>query len=122
MDRLPYRHVDVFAPDPLSGNGLVVFPDAVALGAGLMLRLTQGMRQFESIFLVLASDLAMLALTHGQVGGGDVGQRRGRRDRHCGWPRRSAPRPPGRGAGRDASVPPAGSVRRSGERGSDLFG
>jgi trans-2,3-dihydro-3-hydroxyanthranilate isomerase len=48
---LTYRHVDVFAREPLSGNGLTVFPDGGALSADLMQRLTQEMRQFESIFL-----------------------------------------------------------------------
>src|SRR5690348_5917946 len=51
MNGLPYRHVDVFAREPFSGNGLAVFPDAGKLGARFMLRLTQELRQFESIFL-----------------------------------------------------------------------
>ncbi|AWN16841.1 PhzF family phenazine biosynthesis protein [Salinisphaera sp. LB1] len=51
MNNIPYRHVDVFAPRPLSGNGLAVFPQAGGLSAVLMLRLTQELRQFESIFL-----------------------------------------------------------------------
>jgi PhzF family phenazine biosynthesis protein len=51
MNGLPYRHVDVFAREPFSGNGLAVFPNADGLSAGLMLRLTQELRQFESIFL-----------------------------------------------------------------------
>ena len=53
---LRYRHVDVFAPAPLSGNGLAVFPDATGLGAALMLRLTQELRQFESVFLTAADE------------------------------------------------------------------
>src|SRR5215475_4269919 len=48
---LAYRHVDVFARESLSGNGLTVFPDGGELPAELMQRLTQEMRQFESIFL-----------------------------------------------------------------------
>jgi PhzF family phenazine biosynthesis protein len=48
---LTYRHVDVFARAPLSGNGLTVFPEGGKLSAELMQRLTQEMRQFESIFL-----------------------------------------------------------------------
>lgn len=58
MNELPYRHVDVFAPEPLSGNGLAVFPDATGLDAALMLRLTQELRQFESIFLTPTADPA----------------------------------------------------------------
>ncbi|MGE5334066.1 MAG: PhzF family phenazine biosynthesis protein [Nitrososphaerota archaeon] len=49
---LEYRHVDVFTREPLSGNGLIVFPEARALTPATMQRLTQEMRQFESIFLV----------------------------------------------------------------------
>ena len=53
---LPYRHVDVFAHQPFSGNGLAVFPDAQGLSAKLMLRLTQELRQFESIFLAATAE------------------------------------------------------------------
>lgn len=56
MNGLPYRHVDVFAREPFSGNGLAVFPDAGGLSAGLMLRLTQELRQFESIFLAARAE------------------------------------------------------------------
>ncbi|MBI4751849.1 MAG: PhzF family phenazine biosynthesis protein [Acidobacteria bacterium] len=48
---LHFEHVDVFARHPLSGNGLSVFFLEQELSASLMLRLTQEMRQFESIFL-----------------------------------------------------------------------
>lgn len=48
---LAYRHVDVFSKVPFSGNGLTVFPESQQLSAGLMQRITQEMRQFESIFL-----------------------------------------------------------------------
>jgi trans-2,3-dihydro-3-hydroxyanthranilate isomerase len=51
MKPLPYYHVDVFSPEPLSGNGLIVFTEAGNLSANVMQRLTQEMRQFESIFL-----------------------------------------------------------------------
>jgi trans-2,3-dihydro-3-hydroxyanthranilate isomerase len=51
MKPLPYYHVDVFSPKPLAGNGLIVFTEAGDLSAGVMQRLTQEMRQFESIFL-----------------------------------------------------------------------
>lgn len=56
MNGLRYRHVDVFAREPFSGNGLAVFPDADGLSARLMLRLTQELRQFESIFLAATTE------------------------------------------------------------------
>ena len=49
---LRYRHVDVFTSSPLSGNGLTVFWDSEGLSEEVMQRLTQEMRQFESIFLM----------------------------------------------------------------------
>jgi len=51
MRRLPYYHVDVFTNVPLGGNGLTVFTEAEGLSNAGMLKLTQEMRQFESIFL-----------------------------------------------------------------------
>ena len=48
---IPYYQVDVFTDRPLSGNSLTVFPGAVGLSPASMLRLTQEMRHFESIFL-----------------------------------------------------------------------
>ena len=51
LHALEYHHVDVFTREPLSGNGLIVFPDAGALTTATMQRVTQEMRQFESIFL-----------------------------------------------------------------------
>jgi len=48
---LEFFHVDVFTDRPLGGNGVIVFPDAASITGDLMLRLTQEMRQFESIFL-----------------------------------------------------------------------
>jgi len=48
---LEYFHLDVFTDHPLSGNGVIVFPDATGLDGDSMLLLTQEMRQFESIFL-----------------------------------------------------------------------
>jgi PhzF family phenazine biosynthesis protein len=48
---LSYRHVDVFSPRAYCGNSLAVFPDARGLSAGQMLRITQELRHFESIFL-----------------------------------------------------------------------
>jgi len=56
MNGLPYRHVDVFAREAFSGNGLAVFPNAEGLSAKLMLRLTQELRQFESIFLAATAE------------------------------------------------------------------
>jgi PhzF family phenazine biosynthesis protein len=46
-----YYHVDVFADAPYSGNSLAVFPDAGGLDGRQMLRITQELRHFESIFL-----------------------------------------------------------------------
>lgn len=51
MATASYFHVDVFAAGPLSGNGLAVFLDTDSWSAGAMQRLTQEMKQFESIFL-----------------------------------------------------------------------
>lgn len=46
-----YFHVDVFTEVPLSGNGLTIFFPDTELSYDRMLRLTQEMKQFESIFL-----------------------------------------------------------------------
>src|SRR5215475_12723625 len=51
MASLAYFHVDVFASGPMTGNGLTVFMDTATWSAPLMQRVTQEMRQFESIFL-----------------------------------------------------------------------
>src|SRR5438270_908161 len=51
MKTIPYYHVDVFTDRPFSGNGLTVFTEAESLSKTAMLKLTQEMRQFESIFL-----------------------------------------------------------------------
>ena len=51
MQPLTYHHVDVFANGPLSGNGLTVFLNTEDWPGTLMQRLTQEMKQFESIFL-----------------------------------------------------------------------
>lgn len=52
-DRAPvgYRHVDVFASGPYTGNPLAVFPDAPGLTAAQMLAITQELRHFEAVFL-----------------------------------------------------------------------
>jgi trans-2,3-dihydro-3-hydroxyanthranilate isomerase len=44
-------HVDVFATGSLTGNGLAVFLDTEDWPTSVMQRLTQELRQFESIFL-----------------------------------------------------------------------
>lgn len=46
-----YQLVDVFAKEPLSGNGLTVFQLRDQIPDQLLQRITQEMRQFESIFL-----------------------------------------------------------------------
>src|SRR5260370_37901065 len=51
MKPIPYYHVDVFSDRPFSGNGLTVFTESEGLSKSAMLKLTQEMRQFESIFL-----------------------------------------------------------------------
>lgn len=51
MGGVGYFHVDVFATRPMTGNGLTVFMGTATWSAALMQRLTQEMRQFESIFL-----------------------------------------------------------------------
>ena len=51
MDQYNFYHVDVFANAPLTGNGLTVFLNTDAWSGEYMQRLTQEMRQFESIFL-----------------------------------------------------------------------
>jgi trans-2,3-dihydro-3-hydroxyanthranilate isomerase len=51
VSRLAYDHVDVFAPRAFSGNSLTVFLDADFLVGSQMLKITQEMRHFESIFL-----------------------------------------------------------------------
>ena len=51
MKAIPYYHVDVFTEHPFSGNGLIVFTETENLTKADMQKLTQEMRQFESIFL-----------------------------------------------------------------------
>lgn len=45
-----YMHVDVFSARPYSGNSLAVFPDSAGLTADQMLRITQELRHFETVF------------------------------------------------------------------------
>jgi trans-2,3-dihydro-3-hydroxyanthranilate isomerase len=54
-----YRQVDVFSHVPFSGNGLTVFLEAEGLPTSAMQRITQEMRQFESIFLRGTSNAAV---------------------------------------------------------------
>lgn len=56
LSGLTWVQADVFCEAPLGGNGLCVFRPDRALDDGIMLRLTQEMRQFESIFLFAAGD------------------------------------------------------------------
>jgi PhzF family phenazine biosynthesis protein len=51
MRTLPFWLVDVFAREPLSGNGLSVFLLDDELPTPVMQRVTHEMRQFETIFL-----------------------------------------------------------------------
>ncbi|MEU7901232.1 PhzF family phenazine biosynthesis protein [Nonomuraea sp. NPDC049152] len=46
-----YHHVDVFADRPYTGNSLAVFVDPPQLDAERMLRVTQELRHFETIFV-----------------------------------------------------------------------
>jgi PhzF family phenazine biosynthesis protein len=61
MKPIPYYHVDVFTDKPLSGNGLTVFTEAEQFSKSYMQRLTQEMRQFESIFLHRLTDRTIRA-------------------------------------------------------------
>ena len=45
-----FRHVDVFTSRPYGGNSLAVFPNSAGLTAKQMLRITQELRHFESVF------------------------------------------------------------------------
>lgn len=53
---LHFGLVDVFAEEPLTGNGLSIFLLEHELPTELMQRITQEMRQFESIFLQKTGD------------------------------------------------------------------
>jgi trans-2,3-dihydro-3-hydroxyanthranilate isomerase len=54
-------HVDVFAAGPITGNGLTVFLNTENWSSATMLKLTQEMKQFESIFLSEISPLGAIA-------------------------------------------------------------
>lgn len=51
IKQLNYRHVDVFSKTPLTGNGLAVFTNCEGISIEAMQKITQEMKQFESIFL-----------------------------------------------------------------------
>lgn len=51
IKQLNFRHVDVFSKTPLSGNGLVVFTNCEGISTEVMQKITEEMKQFESIFL-----------------------------------------------------------------------
>lgn len=61
MKPIPYYHVDVFSSSPLSGNGLTVFTESADFSDRLMQRITQEMRQFESIFLQRTTEFSFIA-------------------------------------------------------------
>src|SRR5690348_5313094 len=50
----PYHHVDVFADTGYTGNSPAVFIDPAPLSASQMLRITQELRHFETIFVTTA--------------------------------------------------------------------
>ena len=56
MSGLKYIHVDVFTSLPFSGNSLPVFVDAGDVSSAAMLRITQELRHFKSIFLSPTDD------------------------------------------------------------------
>ena len=58
---LPFWLVDVFAHEPLTGNGLSVFLLDDDLPASTMLRITREMRQFETIFLTRLGETSRFA-------------------------------------------------------------
>jgi PhzF family phenazine biosynthesis protein len=52
---LPYRQVDVFAREALSGNGVAVFLNCGEIPRATMQELTRELRQFEAIFLMASA-------------------------------------------------------------------
>lgn len=53
---LRFRHVDVFAEHPYSGNGLIVVFGGTDRSAETLLRVAQELRQFETIFVTGGDD------------------------------------------------------------------
>jgi trans-2,3-dihydro-3-hydroxyanthranilate isomerase len=51
LPSLNFFHVDVFSPQPYSGNSIPVFYDAPSLSTSHLLEITQELRHFEAIFL-----------------------------------------------------------------------
>jgi trans-2,3-dihydro-3-hydroxyanthranilate isomerase len=56
IPHVDYRHVDVFADRPYSGNGLIVVFGGTDASRDQLLSITAEMRQFESIFLGVDAD------------------------------------------------------------------
>lgn len=57
MRKFPYHHVDVFASQPLSGNGLTVFVVNEDIESDLLQGIAREMRQFESVFVWESDDI-----------------------------------------------------------------
>ena len=51
-----YYHVDVFTDVAYTGNSLAVFVDPPPLDSGQMLRITQELRHFETIFVTTLAE------------------------------------------------------------------
>jgi trans-2,3-dihydro-3-hydroxyanthranilate isomerase len=94
---MTYVHVDVFSVVPYSGNSLAVFPEAHGLTTAQMLRITQELRHFESIFLEPTAELSTVRARvfdlkeelpfagHPLIGGAAVLHRRCGRDAPQTW-------------------------------------
>ncbi len=57
---MSYVHVDVFSSLPYSGNSLAVFPNATGLTTTQMLRVTQELHHFETVFFEPTTQTAMV--------------------------------------------------------------
>lgn len=62
-----YHHVDVFADHPFTGNSLAVFVDPPPLDAGRLLRITQELRHFESVFVTTSDSADSADSVHARV-------------------------------------------------------
>jgi trans-2,3-dihydro-3-hydroxyanthranilate isomerase len=51
LSAVRYSHVDVFSAEPYSGNSLAVFMDVPRVTVEQMLRITQELRHFETVFM-----------------------------------------------------------------------
>ncbi len=102
---LTFDHVDVFADEPMSGNGLTVVHCPSSLDTLLMQRVTQEFRQFETIFLfeedadgatarIFTEQEELLFAGHPVLGAAAVlHRRRGLQDRAATWVIRVGGRP-----------------------------